>query len=78
MFSKEDIIGNGSIFTSVTKDELYKQKILTPSNDLIDRFDRIASDIEKQIRNIYITNCNLVKQRDLLLPRLMSGKLQVK
>ncbi len=78
MFLKEDIIGNGSVFTSVTKDELYKQKVLMPSDSLIGRFDHIASDIEKQIRNLYLTNCNLTRQRDLLLPRLMSGRLQVK
>ncbi len=51
--------------------------MLMPKEGLIEQFDKIVSDIEKQIRTIYKTNCNLVKQRDLLLPRLMSGKLQV-
>ena len=27
---------------------------------------------------LYLKNDNLIKQRDLLLPRLMSGKLEVK
>ena len=78
MFSKEDIIGNGSIFTSVTKDELLGQKLVIPDSKIVATFNQYASDIEKQIRTIYLANKNLIKQRDLLLPRLMSGKLEVK
>ena len=35
----------------------------------------MANDITKDM--IEKTNNNLIKQRDLLLPRLMSGKLEV-
>lgn len=76
-FQKEDVIGNGSIFVSVTKSELYKQKVIVPNEALIKRFNIIASNIEKHIRTFYLSNVNLIKQRDLLLPRLMSGKLSV-
>lgn len=78
MFSKEDTIGNGSIFTSVTKEELFKLKITLPSNDIRTRFDIVGSEIEKEIRNLTMNNVLLSRQRDLLLPRLMSGKLEVK
>ena len=77
-FSKEDLIGNGSIFASVTKVELLKQKILIPSRDILNEYDEFASDIEKRSRTLYLQVLNLSKQRDLLLPRLMSGKLEVK
>lgn len=77
IFSKEDIIGNGSIFTSVTKDELFKLKITLPSNDVRNEFDMIGDSIEKEIRSLSLNNENLSRQRDLLLPRLMSGKLEV-
>ena len=77
LFQKEDIIGNGSIFTSVTKKELFGFKILVPHEDLIKKFDFIASELETQIRKLSLINNNLTKQRDLLLPRLMSGKLEV-
>ena len=76
-FSKEDMIGNGSVFASVTKYELLQQKFLTPSEDIIDSFDLFANNIERMMRTLYKQNTNLVKQRDLLLPRLMSGKLEV-
>lgn len=76
-FQQEDIIGNGSIFTSVTKKELFGFKILMPHDDLIQKFDSIAFGIESEMRKLSLINDNLTKQRDLLLPRLMSGKLEV-
>ena len=76
-FSKEDMIGNGSVFASVTKDELLKQKLLIPSTSILNQYDKNASDIEKRIRALYLQITNLTQQRDLLLPRLMSGKLEV-
>ena len=76
-FQQEDIIGNGSIFASVTKKELFGFKILMPNEDLIQKFDSIASGIESEMRKITLINSNLKKQRDMLLPRLMSGKLEV-
>ena len=76
-FQQEDIIGNGSIFASVTKKELFGFKMFMPNEDLIQKFDSIASGIESVMRNISLINRNLKKQRDMLLPRLMSGKLEV-
>lgn len=76
-FAKEDVIGNGAIFASVSKDELQKFKILTPAKHLIDKFDEIASKLDKQIENLYASNSKLTKSRNLLLSRLISGKLSV-
>jgi len=76
-FAKEDIIGNGSIFTSVTKDELLGQKILIPIKKIEESFNTLASNIEKEIRFLTLQKDNLTHQRDLLLPRLMSGKLSI-
>ena len=75
-FSKEDMIGNGSVFASVTKYELLQQKFLIPPEDIIDSFDLFANNIERMMRTLYKQNSNLAKQRDLLLPRLMSGKVE--
>lgn len=76
-FHQEDLIGNGSIFSSVTKKELDNQKFIIPPKDIIHRFDDFAKLIEKNMRVLYLNNENLIKQRNLLLPRLMSGKLEV-
>lgn len=76
-FHQEDIIGNGSIFASVTKKELFGFKILMPHDNLIQKFDSIAFRIESEMRRLSLINDNLAKQRDMLLPRLMSGELDV-
>ena len=52
--------------------------IYIPTNDLIDKFCNIIKKNVILINNLKKQNDNLIKQRDLLLPRLMSGKLEVK
>lgn len=76
-FHKEDIIGNGSIFNSVGKEELCKIKIISPRDEIINAFERLVENIDNQINTLDVKNQNLKKQRDLLLPRLMSGRLEV-
>jgi type I restriction enzyme S subunit len=76
-FHKEDIIGNGSIYSSVGKDELFGVKLLLPPYELIKKFEEISNSIDSQIFRLTAKNENLIKQRDLLLPRLMSGKMEV-
>lgn len=53
-------------------------KILLPSQFLIDKYVNIASRFFNEIEYLSQMNDNLTKQRDMLLPRLMSGKLEVK
>ena len=77
VFANEDIIGNGAIFNSVGKDELAKLQVLQPDNPLIERFQSIAEKIDRQIELLTMAMESLTKTRDLLLPRLISGKLSV-
>ena len=49
-----------------------------PEDGVCNKFNEMVELIEKEIINIHTQNQNLTKQRDYLLPRLMSGKLQVK
>ncbi|MBV5272611.1 MAG: restriction endonuclease subunit S [Lamprocystis purpurea] len=77
IFANEDIIGNGSIFNSVGKDELARFAILTHPNALIARFEEFARPIDQQIETLIHSNSVLTETRDLLLPRLISGKLSV-
>lgn len=76
-FFAEDVIGNGSIFNAVTKVELMKVKLKTPS-------ESVQQEFENESRKIYILILNLTKQntklreaRDILLPRLMNGQIEV-
>jgi len=76
-FFKEDIIGAGSIFASVTKKDLLSQRILSPYVELIEMFQNFSIPADDQIRILFIQNQNLKQARDLLLPKLMNGEIAV-
>ena len=75
-FFKDNIVGNGSIFASVSKDELLNQKFLIPERNLMMQFEKIVSQMDKQIENLDSKNKKLVEARDRLLPKLMSGEVE--
>ena len=56
---------------------LRKGDIMLPPKALMDRFDEKVKVLYKEKSILARQNDNLIKQRDLLLPRLMSGKLEV-
>lgn len=77
VFANEDIIGNGSIFNSVGKDELARFQVLQPDDDLVVQFQSVAASIDRQIEILSTSAEYLARTRDMLLPRLISGKLRV-
>lgn len=54
-----------------------RHKLLVPKDDILDAFADKVLPIIEQKRLLYQKNLNLAAQRDMLLPRLMSGKLEV-
>lgn len=56
---------------------LRKGDIMIPSKKIMFEFEHKVKEIYKLKDSLAKQNQNLVKQRDLLLPRLMSGKLEV-
>ena len=52
-------------------------KLLKPGADLIVAFTEVIEPIDHEIMTLMEKNRNLAAQRDMLLPRLMSGKLEV-
>ena len=62
----------------VDEDKLKATKIIQPRKMVLDHFESFISPIFRNILLLTQKNINLIKQRDLLLPRLMSGKLEVK
>jgi type I restriction enzyme, S subunit len=77
VFASEDIIGNGSIFNSVGKDELARLAVFEPALELVEKFEAIVRPVDRQIATLYRVNAGLKATRDALLPRLISGKLAV-
>ena len=57
---------------------LRKGDVLLPPKNLMDSFESKVKIIHSKIEKLAIGIENLTQQRDLLLPRLMSGKLEVK
>lgn len=58
--------------------DINKMKVLLPSQDLIERANQKIKLMHQKIYFLQQQIANLTKQRDLLLPRLMSGKLEIK
>ncbi len=76
-FFKEDIIGSGAIFASVTREQLATQKLLIPPLVLVREFEDTTIAIDRQIECLFRQNQKLKLARNILLPKLMSGEIQV-
>ena len=76
-FFRDNIVGNGSIFASITKDELLSLSFVFPNENLIKRFNDVAISIDKKIEYLDMQINLLTEARDRLLPKLMSGEIEV-
>lgn len=77
IFTSEDMIGNGAIFASVTKKDMEDIKLITPKDKHVIKFCENADSIFEQLNNLSKKNVLLESQRDLLLPKLISGTITV-
>lgn len=69
--------GEGTVFGSINRDALNAIPIDIPPVTEIDRFEAVAHPIDELIRANYEENCRLEAIRDFLLPKLMSGEIDV-
>lgn len=69
--------GEGTVFGSINRDALKSMPVIIPSREVVDKFENIVSPMDAEIRNNYVEICHLQAIRDSLLPRLMSGELDV-
>lgn len=70
-------VATGATVPSLRQNNFTSMKILMPEISLVNKFDDVVSSFMNEINSLNERNKNLIKQRDLLLPRLMSGKLEV-
>lgn len=70
--------GSGATFLELSAKGLRRIKVIVPSIYIQNKFGEIINKIANEIDKLQQQNQNLIKQREYLLPRLMSGKLQVK
>ena len=76
-FFKDNLLGNGSIFASISKDELLTQKFVIPSEYLVKKYNQITENIDLKIYSLDTQIKILVEARDRLLPKLTGGELEV-
>lgn len=68
---------SGSAQPQLPIKDMKRMKIIKPDTKTMERFTEMSADIYNQISLLIMKNQTLAKQRDMLLPRLMSGKLEV-
>lgn len=69
--------GEGTVFGSINRDALNAIPIDIPPVTEIDQFEAVAHPMDELIRANYEENCRLEAIRDSLLPKLMSGEIDV-
>lgn len=69
--------GEGTVFGSINRNALNDMPINIPSDGAIAAFEAVVRPMDDMIRSNYMENCRLQELRDSLLPRLMSGEIDV-
>lgn len=69
--------GEGTVFGCINRDALNNMEVLIPSKSDLDKFEQIVAALDNDIFNRTEENRNLVSLRDTLLPKLMSGEIDV-
>ncbi len=72
-----EAIGGGSTMTNINKNKFENIKINIPSENVLAEFYQTVNPIFNQIALLIDQNQKLAQARDLLLPRLMSGEIEV-
>ena len=68
---------SGSAQPQIPIQDLREIEILYPTVELQKRFSSYISEVTEFIKNLQNKNINLRKTRDLLLPKLISGEINV-
>ncbi len=77
IFFEDNLMGGGAIFNSVTKNDMLRIELIEGNENTMQKFNHIVIPIDKEIENLHIQNQNLKEARDILLPRLMTGMINV-
>lgn len=76
-FNYQTMGSTSSIATAVNSKIIKAMPFVIPADDEISRFHSIAGPMFEQVLNKQLENDSLAEMRDALLPRLMSGELDV-
>ena len=68
---------SGAAVPTLNRNDIHGLPVIKPPADLLKRFDELAGPMIKLKRKLESSNINLRDTRDLLLPKLISGELDV-
>lgn len=72
-----EALASGATFKEISKRSFRTIRFALPPVDLVTRFTKLTDPMLGLIRNLIRQNANLRATRDLLLPRLVSGEIDV-
>lgn len=69
--------GEGTVFGSINRNSLNEMPLVIPSNEKLEEFEVLVAPMDATIRNNYDEIFRLEQLRDTLLPKIMTGELDV-
>jgi type I restriction enzyme S subunit len=73
----ESYNGEGTVFGCINKDDLHGIKIIIPSNEVVAKYENVCTIMDSAIFNYSQQSRDLATIRDALLPKLVSGEIEV-
>lgn len=75
---QQTFTNSDSAVPGLNRELALSKEVALPPHDLIDRYDAWVSPVVKQALSLRNANTNLLSTRDLLLPKLISGEIEVR
>ena len=75
--SLSDSGSNGTVFNSINKNELNAVPFISPGTEMVSHYEKLVHPIDQKIEICSIEISNLEILRDTLLPRLLSGEINL-
>jgi type I restriction enzyme S subunit len=73
----QHFINNDAAVPGLSRAQAYLLPFLVPAKSVLAQFDSIVAPVFDLVKNLTSKNANLRRTRDLLLPRLVSGEVEV-
>jgi type I restriction enzyme S subunit len=69
--------GEGTVFGAINRKDFETLSFVEPANAEVSAFEKLLGATNTQIRNLHDQTTSLTSLRDSLLPRLISGELEI-
>jgi type I restriction enzyme, S subunit len=74
---KQNFLNNDAAVPGLNRNQAYSLPLLVPDSDTLDEFEKLSEIFFNLCKLLEIINTNLRYTRDLLLPKLISGEIDV-